>query len=249
MSGNPAHRVGRWSIDTRSLQPGDLFVAIRGDRFDGHAFVAAALAAGAAGAVVAATPVLPEAGKGGPAPLVIRVADTTRALQDAAREMRRRAGAKVVAITGSAGKTTTKELAAAFLSAKYSVFRNRGNLNNHIGLPLSLLELRTRPEVAVVELGMNHAGEIRTLVGIAEPDVRVWTNVGDAHLGFFASADAIADAKAEILEAATSETRLIANANDPRIMSRIGDFPGRVTTFGIDVPADVEAGDVQALGL
>ena len=159
-SGNPAHRVERWSIDTRSLQPGDLFVAIRGDRFDGHAFVAAALAAGAAGAVVTAAPVLPEAGKGGPAPLLIEVADTTRALQDGGREMRRRAGAKVVAITGSAGKTTTKELAAAFLAAKYSVFRNKGNLNNHIGLPLSLLELRTRPEVAVVELGMNHAGEI-----------------------------------------------------------------------------------------
>ena len=139
---------------------------------------------------------------GGPAPFVIEVDDTTRALQDGAREVRRRSGAKVVAITGSAGKTTTKELTAEFLSARYSVFRNKGNLNNHIGLPLSLLELRRRPDVAVVELGMNHAGEIRTLVGIAEPDVRVWTNVGDAHLGFFASADAIADAKAEILEQA-----------------------------------------------
>ena len=201
-SGDPARRVERWSIDTRTLQPGDLFVAIRGDRFDGHEFVAAALAAGAAGAVVTATPALPEAGKAGPAPLLIEVADTTRALQDGAREIRRRSGAKVVAITGSAGKTTTKELTAEFLSGTRTVFRNRGNLNNHIGLPLSLLELRSRPEVAVVELGMNHPGEIRTLVGIAEPDVRVWTNVGDAHLGFFASADEIADAKAEILEQA-----------------------------------------------
>src|SRR5438046_692834 len=129
-------------------------------------------------------------------------------------------GCPVVAITGSAGKTTTKEVTAAFLSTRYRVFRNKGNLNNHIGLPISLLELRETPDVAVVELGMNHTGEIRTLVGIAEPDIRVWTNVGDAHLGFFASADAIADAKAEILEAATSQTRLIANANDPRTMSR-----------------------------
>ena len=185
VSGNPAHRFERWSIDTRSLQPGDLFVAIRGDRFDGHDFVAAALAAGAAGAVVTATPALPEAGKAGPAPILIAVADTTKALQDGAREVRRRSGATVVAITGSAGKTTTKELTAEFLAAKYTVFRNRGNLNNHIGLPLSLLELRSRPDVAVVELGMNHAGEIRTLVGIAEPEVRVWTNVGDAHAGFF----------------------------------------------------------------
>ena len=119
--------------------------------------------------------------------MIIEVADTTRALQDVARDVRRRSGARVVAITGSAGKTTTKEVTAEFLSARYRVFRNKGNLNNHIGLPLSLLELRSRPEVAVVELGMNHAGEIRTLVGIAEPDVRVWTNVGDAHLGFFAS--------------------------------------------------------------
>ena len=134
--------------------------------------------------------------------------------------MRRRSGAKVVAITGSAGKTTTKELAAEFLSAKYTVFRNRGNLNNHIGLPLSLLELRSRPDVAVVELGMNHAGEIRTLVGIAEPDVRVWTNVGDAHAGFFASADAIADAKAEILEQARPGDLLVANADDERIRAR-----------------------------
>jgi len=249
MSGNPAHRVERWSIDTRSLQQGDLFVAIRGDRFDGHAFVAAALAAGAAGAVVTAAPVLPEAGKGGPAPLLIEVADTTRALQDGAREMRRRAGAKVVAITGSAGKTTTKELAAAFLAAKYSVFRNQGNLNNHIGLPLSLLELRTRPDVAVVELGMNHAGEIRTLIGIAEPDVRVWTNVGDAHLGFFASADAIADAKGEILDQARPGDLLIANADDERIAARIRDFAGRTVTFGLSAAAQVRGSDVEHLGL
>ena len=249
MSGNPAQRVERWSIDTRSLQPGDLFVAIRGDRFDGHAFVAAALAAGAAGAVVTAAPVLPEAGKGGPAPLLIEVADTTRALQDGAREMRRRAGAKVVAITGSAGKTTTKELAAAFLAAKYSVFRNKGNLNNHIGLPLSLLELRTRPEVAVVELGMNHAGEIRTLIGIAEPDVRVWTNVGDAHLGFFDSADAIADAKGEILDQARPGDLLIANADDERIAARIRDFAGRTVTFGLSAAAQVRGSDVEHLGL
>jgi len=249
MSGNPAQRVERWSIDTRSLQPGDLFVAIRGDRFDGHAFVAAALAAGAAGAVVTAAPVLPEAGKGGPAPLLIEVADTTRALQDGGREMRRRAGAKVVAITGSAGKTTTKELAAAFLAAKYSVFRNKGNLNNHIGLPLSLLELRTRPDVAVVELGMNHAGEIRTLIGIAEPDVRVWTNVGDAHLGFFASADAIADAKGEILDQARPGDLLIANADDERIAARIRDFAGRTVTFGLSAAAQVRGSDVEHLGL
>ena len=154
-----------------------------------------------------------------------------------------------MAITGSAGKTTTKEVTAELLSARYRVYRNKGNLNNHIGLPLSLLELRDRPDVAVVELGMNHPGEIRTLVGIAEPDVRVWTNVGDAHLGFFASPDAIADAKGEILEHATPASRIVANANDSRIVSRLGAFPGRVITFGIETAADVEARGVEALGL
>ena len=249
VSGSPDWMVERWSIDTRSIAPGDLFVAIRGDRFDGHDFVAAALAAGAAGAVVTATPALPEAGTGGPAPLLIEVADTTKALQDGAREVRRRSGATVVAITGSAGKTTTKELTAEFLSAKFTVFRNRGNLNNHIGLPLSLLELRARPDVAVVELGMNHAGEIRTLVGIAEPEVRVWTNVGDAHAGFFASADAIADTKGEILELARPDDLLVANADDPRIRARARRFAGRTRTFGISDDADYLASGVRHRGL
>jgi UDP-N-acetylmuramoyl-tripeptide--D-alanyl-D-alanine ligase len=249
VSGRPDQRVERWSIDTRSIAAGDLFVAVRGERFDGHEFVAAALAAGAIGAVVTETPALPEAGQAGPAPLFIQVADTTRALQDGAREVRRRSGAKVVAITGSAGKTTTKELTAALLSANYTVFRNRGNLNNHIGLPLSLLELRSRPDVAVVELGMNHAGEIRRLVGIAEPDVRVWTNVGDAHAGFFASADAIADAKAEILEQARPADLLVANADDEWIGARAGRFGGRTRTFGVSAGADYRASGVRHLGL
>jgi UDP-N-acetylmuramoyl-tripeptide--D-alanyl-D-alanine ligase len=180
---------------------------------------------------------------------VIRAKDTTSALQDVARHVRRQAGCKIVAITGSAGKTTTKEVTAELLGARYRVFRNKGNLNNHIGLPLSLLELRDEPDVAVVELGMNHSGEIRTLVGIAEPDVRVWTNVGDAHLGFFESPEAIADAKGEILEHAGTDTLLVANANDRRIMSRVGGFGGRVITFGIETTADVEARGVEALGL
>ncbi len=249
VSGDPNQRIGRWSIDSRTVAAGDMFVAIRGDRFDGHEFVTAALAAGAAGAVVARAPAAPETGHGRPGPLLIVVADTTRALQDVAREVRRRSGAKVVAITGSAGKTTTKELTAEFLSSKHRVFRNKGNFNNHIGLPLSLLELSERPDVAVVELGMNHAGEIRTLVGIAEPDVRVWTNVGDAHLGFFASADAIADAKAEILEAARPTDLLVSNADDERISSRVREFSGRTRSFGLSAAAEVRASAVEQRGL
>jgi UDP-N-acetylmuramoyl-tripeptide--D-alanyl-D-alanine ligase len=179
--GDRRRAIERISIDSRTIGVGEFFVAIRGDRFDGHGFVAAALARGAIGALIdeanvagtrAAMATQPDAA-------IVAVADTTRGLQDLARDVRRRSGTRVVAITGSAGKTTTKEVAAEFLAARYHVFRNKGNLNNHIGLPLSLLELRSRPEVAVVELGMNHPGEIRTLVAIAEPGVRVWTNVGN----------------------------------------------------------------------
>jgi UDP-N-acetylmuramoyl-tripeptide--D-alanyl-D-alanine ligase len=246
--GDAATTINRVSIDTRALQPGDLFVAIRGDRFDGHRFVADALTGGAIGAVVHEVPAALEAGTGRPA-LLIEVEDTTRALQALARDVRRRSGAKVVAVTGSAGKTTTKEIAAEFLSLRFSVFRNKGNLNNHIGLPLSLMELRARPEIAVVELGMNHPGEIRTLVGVAEPDVRVWTNVGDAHLGFFESADAIAEAKAEILEQSRDGDVLVANANDPRVMSHARAFKGQLLTFGIDTDADVRATAVAHRGV
>ena len=154
-----------------------------------------------------------------------------------------------MAITGSAGKTTTKEAVAELLSGRFRVARNKGNLNNHIGLPLSLLQLRDRPDVAVMELGMNHAGEISTLVAIAEPETRVWTNVGDAHIGFFPSADAIADAKAEILERADPDHLLVCNADDPRIIARVGSFAGRTVTFGTSSAAMVRAVDVEALGI
>jgi UDP-N-acetylmuramoyl-tripeptide--D-alanyl-D-alanine ligase len=180
---------------------------------------------------------------------VVEVADTTTALQDLARYVRRQSGARVVAITGSAGKTTTKDTIADFLSTKFTVVKNSGNLNNHLGLPLSLLELRHGAEVAVMELGMNHAGEIRTLVGVATPEVRVWTNVGEAHIGYFGSADAIADAKAEILEGAGAGSLLVANADDARVMTRVAGFAGRVVTFGSREGADVRAVDIEDLGL
>jgi UDP-N-acetylmuramoyl-tripeptide--D-alanyl-D-alanine ligase len=233
------------SIDTRTLEPGALYVAIRGERFDGAAFADAAIAAGASGLVVPVGRTIERSSSAA----VIEVDDTTRALQDLAHAVRRASGAKVVAITGSAGKTTTKEVTADFLAARYRVMRNRGNFNNHIGLPLSLMELSERPDIAVVELGMNHAGEISTLVGIAEPDVRVWTNVGEAHLGFFASLDAIADAKAEIFDGADARTVLVANADDDKIAARLPKFPGRVVTFAIDCEAAVRATAVVDRGV
>jgi len=135
------------------------------------------------------------------------------------------------------------------LATRYRVVKNKGNLNNHIGLPLSLMQLRTRPDMAVMELGMNHAGEISRLVEIAEPDVRVWTNVGDAHLGFFASPDAIADAKGEILQRATGDTLLVCNADDARVMARAPTFPGRTMTFGTTDSATVRAASIEDRGI
>jgi UDP-N-acetylmuramoyl-tripeptide--D-alanyl-D-alanine ligase len=250
-AGDAARAFGDVSIDTRTLGAGDLFVAIRGERFDGAEFAAAAIESGAAGVVVPHgwSARNRSASLSGGRAVAIEVDDTTAALQALARAIRRESGAKVVAITGSAGKTTTKEVASELLSTRYRVIRNRGNFNNHIGLPLSLIELRRRPDIAVVELGMNHTGEISALVCIAEPDVRVWTNVGDAHIGFFASVDAIADAKAEILEAARPSDLLVANADDPRIASRLEAFRGRVVTFGIDRDADVRASAVVDRGI
>ncbi len=246
VSGDPNRRIEGFSIDSRTLAPGDLFFAIVAAR-NGHEFVADAMARRAAGAVVSeGVPI----DAGGDGPVVIRVSDTTQALQDLAREVRRQSGATVVAITGSAGKTTTKEAIATLLAARYRVVRNRGNLNNHLGLPLSLLELRHgSADVAVMELGMNHAGEIRTLVGVAEPEVRVWTNVGEAHLGYFASREALADAKAEILEQARASDLLVCNADDERVMTRAKRFAGRVVTFGEAARADVRASDIRDRGL
>jgi UDP-N-acetylmuramoyl-tripeptide--D-alanyl-D-alanine ligase len=231
--------------DSRSMMAGDVFVALRGPRFDGHSFAAEALARGAAGVVVERA--WADA-HGGTRDGVIAVDDTLVALQDVAHAVRGESGAKVVAITGSAGKTTTKEAIAALLATRFRVVKNKGNLNNHIGLPLSLMQLTSQPDVAVMELGMNHAGEIRTLVQIAEPDIRVWTNVGDAHMGFFASMDAIADAKAEILEEARPDDLLVCAADDPRVMARARSFAGRRITFGESSDADVRATDVQDLG-
>ena len=238
--------VDGFSFDTRTLTAGALFFAIRGAR-DGNAFVRDAIRAGAAGAVISERGLLsdPELAA---APLIL-VGDTIAALQALGHHVRRASGAAVVAVTGSAGKSTTKEIAAEFLSTRYRVFRNKGNLNNHIGLPLSLLELRRNPDIGVFELGMNHFGEISTLVRIAQPDVRVWTNVGPAHLEFFGTVDAIAEAKAEIMEDVGKDDVLIANADDDLVMRHAAHFEGRVRTFGIDRPADIRALDVHDLGV
>lgn len=224
-----------------------MFVAIRGDRFDGNAYVVEAARKGAVAAIVSDAALIGTAELAG-MPLIV-VPDTIAALQTLANRVRRDSGAAVVAVTGSAGKSTTKEITAEFLAARYTVFRNRGNLNNHIGLPLSLLELSKKPDIGVLELGMNHFGEISALVKIAEPEVRVWTNVGPAHLEFFGTVDAIAEAKAEILEGADKDSLLVANADDDLVMRHAGKFAGRVRTFAVERPADVRALAVRDAGI
>ncbi len=244
--GDPTRVFDTVSTDSRALagdaRKGALFVALKGPNFDGEMFVPELVTGGVAG--VLTTSAVPE----GSATAVIRVDDTLRALQKIARSVRRASGAKVIAITGSAGKTTTKEMTADLLAAKFNVLRNAGNLNNHIGVPLSLLELRLGADIAVLELGMNHADEIRSLVAISEPDVRMWLNVGDAHIGHFGSRDAIADAKSEILDQATASTLLIANADDTLVAARTRQFPGRTITFGLSDRADVRATNVSDHG-
>lgn len=223
------------SIDSRTIAPGALFVAVAGPRFDGHDFVGDAVARGAAGVLVHRDVETP------PGLPVFRVADTTRALADLARHVRRAAGVPVVCITGSAGKTTTKNMTAAILETRGPALRTEGNLNNQYGLPLTMLRLAPEHWAAVLELGMSAAGELRALSRIAEPDVAVITNVGPAHLGFFASVDAIADAKAEVLEGLRPDGVAVLNGDDPRVR-RIGETAGRrVVWFGRDRRHDVSA--------
>ena len=209
------------STDTRTLEPGNLFIALRGERYDGHGFVLAAARAGAAAAMVDAAGIPPE----GELPLLI-VADTRLALGRLAAHWRKRFSLPLVALTGSSGKTTVKEMLAAILreaasarvgrvEAADAVLATRGNLNNDIGMPLMLLELGSRHHYAVIEMGMNHAGEIRYLTQLAEPDVALVTNAGRAHIEFLGSELAIARAKGEIFEGLQPQGTAVINADDP----------------------------------
>lgn len=221
-----------YSIDSRTVAEGDLFFAVRGDRLDGHDFVAAAIARGAVAAVVSRAKVasLPDAALA--APLLI-CEDPLIALQALATHVRRQWGRRVVAVTGSAGKTTTKEAIAAALAAKFNVLKSRDNLNNAFGLPLQLLRLEPEHEYAVVEMGMNHLGEIAALARIAAPDWGVVTNVGTAHIENFTEGQVgIARAKFELIAALPPTGVAFLNCSDPFVSQFGRDFPGRVVYFG-----------------
>ena len=238
------------SIDSRTIKDGDLFLAIRGEKFDGHDFLEDALTKGG-GAVVDTKPGMLPQGK-----VLIYVGDTLRSLQDMAHYLREERDIPVVAVTGSNGKTTTKEMLYSILSRKYKTLKNEGNLNNHIGLPLSLMKLDLADEMIVLEMGMNASGEIRRLCEIAKPSHGVITNIGAAHLGMLGSYEAVRAAKLEIVEGLNV---VVVNADDRFLvqgLNEINDFNGQIITFalkknnhdGSSHNADVTAVDLKPTG-
>ena len=236
-AGNPpAVKVTGWSVDTRTQNAGDLYFALRGPNHDGHDFVGAALARGAAGVVVERT-------TGAPNELV--VSDTLEALQELAAWARAKWGGTVVGVTGSAGKTTTKDAIAQLLAVELPVGKTAGNFNNHVGVPLSILSLADGCRAAVLEIGMNHAGEIRRLAAIAKPEVGVVTNVGYAHAEYFDSIEGVAAAKRELIEALPRAGVAVLNADDARVLAFRDAHPGRSVTFGFSEWADVRGEAAQ----
>ncbi len=230
--------VSAYSIDSRTVQPGDLFIAIVGENHDGHDFVIDVLSRGAAAAIVSKDL--------GDDPRLIRVDDTLRALQALATKARADWGGTVVGVTGSAGKTSTKDIIASMLEVGGPVGRTRGNFNNHIGVPLSVLGIPDEARVAVLELGMNHAGEIRQLSQIARPSVAVVTNVGYAHIENFDEGVAgIALAKRELVESLPSDGVAVLNADDERVKGFAAVHPGKTVYYGFSPEAEVRAGDVE----
>ena len=231
-------QVTGWSVDSRTLRPGDLYFALRGPNHDGHAYVAEVLKKGAVGVVV-------DRDVDGLAPAALRVRDSLAALQTLASAARREWAGDVVGVTGSAGKTTTKDVIAEMLSEGFKTAKTEGNLNNHVGLPLSLLRIDDQARVAVLEMGMNHAGEIRALAEIARPNVGVVTNVGWAHMESFDSIEGIAAAKRELIEALPPQGTAVLNADDARVAAFASTHTGRVVTFGESEKATVRAEDVK----
>jgi UDP-N-acetylmuramoyl-tripeptide--D-alanyl-D-alanine ligase len=233
-----------YSIDSRTIQPGELFFAVKGERMDGHDFVSQALEKGATAAVIRKDQFARYTVK----TRLITVDDTLAALQTLASAVRRLWGKPLIGVTGSTGKTTTKEAIAHVLSTRFRVLKSEGNFNNHFGLPLMLLKIEPEHDLAVIEMGMSHAGEIAALAKIAQPEIGVVTNVAPVHLEFFESVAGIARAKYELVEALPAGGTAVLNADDEYVSQFGRDFRGKVVLYGLRASADVRAENIQPLG-
>jgi UDP-N-acetylmuramoyl-tripeptide--D-alanyl-D-alanine ligase len=240
-------RVAGVSIDSRTLRAGELFVAIHGPNHDGHDYVAAVMEGGALAAVVAEP--LVSKYPGWIQDRCITVPDTLEALHNLARAVRKEWGRKICGITGSVGKTTTKEILASLLGTKLRVLKSEGNFNNEYGLPLTLFRLEEAHDVAVLEMGMSYPGELRRLAAIARPDVVIETRVAPAHLMNFSSIEEIAMAKRELVEGLNGPTSVaVLNADDGRVAAMAEAAPGRVIFYGVEKPAEYNAEEVEDRG-
>jgi len=233
-----------YSIDSRTVQPGELFFAVKGERLDGHDFVEQALSRGAIAAVVEKQRLARYSNRDG----LLPVDHTLVALQTLATAVRKMWGKTAIGVTGSMGKTTTKEAMAHLLAIKYRVHRTKGNFNNHFGLPLGLLMLEPEYDLAVVEMGMSHPGEISALARIALPNQAVVTNVAPVHLESFESIAGIARAKYELIESLPHGGTAVLNADDEYVCQFGRDFKGKVILFGCKSTADVRAENIEVLG-
>ena len=247
-----AEAVG-YSIDSRTVGAGELFFAVTGGRVDGHDYVAAALANGAVAAVVSNHWLAPDEAELVDPCKLLRVPEgedcVLKAMQTLAHRVRQAWGGRVIGVTGSAGKTTTKEMIAAVLRARFSVLASAGNLNNHFGVPLQLLRLEPTHEVAVLEMGMNHAGELAALTRIGEPDWAIVSNVAAVHLEFFPEGIAgIAKAKYELVQAVPADGIAVLNADDARVAAFGAGMGERAVMYGLAATADVRAEDVVEAG-
>lgn len=239
LSGDPGRVIGRFGIDSRLTVPGELFFAVRARR-DGHDFIPQAAARGAAGAVTSRDVPFPGGGFA-----LVRVDDTVAGLERLAKSALAAQPVKVVGITGSVGKTTTKEFTASLLSRRFAVLKSEGNFNNNLGLALSLLRLEPAHEVAVLEMGTSGFGEILALTRTAPPDIAVITNINPVHLEFLRDLEGVARAKKEILEGTRQTGVAVLNADDPRVMKIGREWPGRRLTFGQGPEADVQASSIR----
>jgi UDP-N-acetylmuramoyl-tripeptide--D-alanyl-D-alanine ligase len=233
-----------YSIDSRTIQPGELFFAVKGERMDGHDFVQQALEKGAVAAVVRRDELARYAVK----TRLLAVADTLVALQTLGAAVRRLWAKPLIGVTGSTGKTTTKEAIAHVLSSRFRVLKSEGNFNNHFGLPLMLLKIEPEHEAAVIEMGMSHRGEIAALAKIAQPEIGVVTNVAPVHLEFFTSVAEIARAKYELIESLPAGGTAILNADDEYVSQFGRDFHGKVVRYGLHQTADVRAENIVSRG-